>query len=118
MHGPVVGAFWGTIGDSAHLLKWEPQIMKGFWKNPEETSETLEDGWLHAGDIVFMDDEDYFHFVGRTKDMIKYKGHGVFPAELEDLLTQYPAVQECAVITEIPKTPVGKILKRRLREML
>lgn len=154
------------LGREGELLIKGPQVMKGYWKNPEETRQTLVGGWLHTGDIAFMDEEGYVHFVERAKDMIKYKGHGVFPAELEDLLTRHPAVRECAVVGrmdaatgeipvafvvlkeeasatkeeliafckeriapykrirevqfvgELPKTPVGKILKRRLRERL
>jgi acyl-CoA synthetase (AMP-forming)/AMP-acid ligase II len=88
-----------------------PQIMRGYWNRPEETAETItEDGWIRTGDIAQFDDEGYVYIVDRKKELIKYKGYQVPPAELEALLMEHPAVADVAVIPkedkeggEIPK---------------
>ena len=87
-----------------------PQVMKGYWNNPEETDRVFRDGWLFTGDIALMDDEGYFSIVDRKKDLIKYKGYSIFPAELENVLYEHPAVQECVVVG-IPSHEVGEIPK-------
>lgn len=99
------------------LILRGPQVMKGYWNNPEETERVLRDGWLHTGDIATMDEDGYFSVVDRKKDLIKYKGYSIFPAELENVLYEHPAVRECAVVGktcpevgEIPKAFV--VLKR------
>ena len=73
-------------------------LMKGYWNRPEETKEVLRSGWLHTGDIGLMDEEGYFKFLGRTRELIKCSGYSVFPAEVEALLYRHPAVKEAAVI--------------------
>ncbi|MFC1938022.1 long-chain fatty acid--CoA ligase, partial [Chloroflexota bacterium] len=151
-------------GEVGELAVKGPQVMLGYWQRPEETRETLRDGWLYTGDIARMDEEGYFYIVDRSKDMIKYKGYGVYPGEVENVLYMHPAIKECAVvgkpdaeageipkayvvlkdrhslsedeliefckqrvspykrirevqfITEVPKTPVGKVLRRVLRD--
>ena len=138
--------------------------MKGYLNRPEENAVTLKDGWLHTGDLARMDEEGYFYIVDRKKQIIKYKGYTIAPAEVEATLYEHPAVRECAVvgvpddlagelpkafivpkdgescsedeliefckerlspykrirlvefIDEIPKTQVGKILRRILRD--
>ncbi len=75
-----------------------PQVMKGYWKAPEETTRALRNGWLHTGDIARRDAQGYVYIVDRKKEMIKYKGFGVAPAELEALLHEHPAVADCAVV--------------------
>jgi long-chain acyl-CoA synthetase len=75
-----------------------PHVMKGYWKAPEETARTLRDGWLFTGDIARRDSHGYMYIVDRKKEMIKYKGFGVAPAELEALLHEHPAVADCAVV--------------------
>ena len=72
--------------------------MRGYWKAPEETARTLRDGWLYTGDIARRDSQGYMYIVDRKKEMIKYKGFGVAPAELEALLHEHPAVADCAVV--------------------
>jgi long-chain acyl-CoA synthetase len=72
--------------------------MKGYWNMPQETANALQDGWLYTGDIARRDSEGYFYLVDRAKDLIKYKGHSVFPREIEDILYEHPAVKLCAVI--------------------
>jgi len=73
--------------------------MKGYFNNPQATAETITpDGWLHTGDIVRADDDDYIWVLDRKKELIKYKGFQVPPAELEGLLLGHPAVADAAVI--------------------
>ena len=64
--------------------------MQGYWKAPEETARALRDGWLHTGDIARKDAQGYMYIVDRKKEMIKYKGFGIAPAELEALLHEHP----------------------------
>ncbi|KAE8147723.1 acetyl-CoA synthetase-like protein [Aspergillus avenaceus] len=76
-----------------------PNIMKGYWHNPQATRETkTEDGWLKTGDIAYIDDQGKFYVVDRKKELIKVKGNQVAPAELEALLLEHPAVADAAVI--------------------
>lgn len=76
-----------------------PQVMTGYLNNPAATRNTMdEQGWLHTGDIAYADEEGYFYIVDRLKELIKYKGYQVAPAELEALLVSHPAVADAAVI--------------------
>ena len=151
-------------GEIGELVLRGPQVMKGYLNKPEENEVTLRDGWLHTGDLAKMDEEGYFYIVDRKKEIIKYKGYTIAPAEVEATLYEHPAVRECAVvgvpddlagelpkafivpkdgstcsedeliefckerlspykrirlvefIDEIPKTQVGKVLRRILRD--
>ena len=101
-----------------------PQVMMGYYNNPGATAETLtEDGWIHTGDIASMDSEVYVLILDRKKELIKYKGFQVPPAELEGLLLQHPDINDAAVIGkvdqdsgEIPKAYVVKSLDSNLSE--
>lgn len=156
-----------AINEIGELVVKGPQMMKGYWKQPEETKNTIKNGWLWTGDLALMDEDGYFVIKDRIKNMIKYKGHSVYPTEVEDLLYNHPAIKECGVIgiidkekkenikayvvlkdefkgkvsehdivnwakekmafdkyprfvefiDEIPKTIVGKVLHRELREL-
>jgi long-chain acyl-CoA synthetase len=75
-----------------------PQVMQGYWNAPQETARALRDGWLYTGDIARKDAEGYVYIVDRKKEMIKYKGFGIAPAELEALLHEHPGVADCAVV--------------------
>lgn len=76
-----------------------PNIMKGYWRNPKATAETLTpDGWLKTGDIAYVDEAGMFHIVDRKKELIKVKGNQVAPAELEALLLEHDAIADAAVI--------------------
>jgi acyl-CoA synthetase (AMP-forming)/AMP-acid ligase II len=86
------------LGEEGELLVKGPMVMKGYWNMPEETEKTLKDGWLATGDIAKVDEEGFFYLVGRKKDMIKASGYSVFPAEVEALIYEHPAVEEVAVI--------------------
>lgn len=151
-------------GEAGELLVRGPQVMKGYWNQPEETAATLKDGWLHTGDIARMDADGYFYIVERKKDLIIASGFNVYPREVEEVLYIHPAIQEAAAIgipdpyrgetvkafvvlkagatatdqeiiafcrehlaafrvprhiefrTELPKSQIGKILRRTLRE--
>jgi long-chain acyl-CoA synthetase len=151
------------VGESGELLVKGPQVMKGYWNKPDDTANTLKDGWLYTGDIAKMDEEGYFYIVDRKKDMVISGGYNVYPRDIEEVLYENPKVQEAAVIgiphptrgesikvfvvlkegktatqeslieycseklaryklpteiefrTELPKTNVGKILKKELR---
>jgi long-chain acyl-CoA synthetase len=98
------------VGEIGELAVKGPQVMKGYWNRPEETREVLKDGWLLTGDLAKMDEDGYFYIVDRKKDMIKYKGHSVYPRELEDVLYEHPAVKLCAVIGK-PDPVAGEIPK-------
>ena len=160
------------LGETGEIAIKGPQLMKGYWKNPEETSEKLVniDGetWLRTGDLGSMDDEGYFWFYDRKRDLIKYKGYSVFAREVEEVLKNHPKIREAGVVGvrdprvgenvkaavvleidargklseediidyckenlahykipkivefrgEIPKTDVGKVSRRELREEL
>jgi long-chain acyl-CoA synthetase len=98
------------IGKPGELIARGPQIMAGYWKQPEETKEALRDGWLYTGDIAIMDEEGYFTIVDRRKDMILVSGFNVFPNEIEAVLAQLPTVKECAVVG-VPDESTGEAVK-------
>ena len=152
------------IGETGEICIRGPQVMQGYWKRPKDTSEVLSaDGWLHTGDIGFMDERGYVQIVDRKKDMILVSGFNVYPNEVENVLVHHPGVLEVGVIgmpdeksgeavaavvvrsdpsltedalieyckedltnykrpryiffaDELPKTNVGKILRRELRD--
>jgi len=152
------------VGETGEICIRGPQVMKGYWKRPRETSEVLSaDGWLHSGDIGFMDEKGYVQIVDRKKDMILVSGFNVYPNEVENVIAHHPGVLEVGVIgmpdeksgeavaavvvksdpsltedeliefckedltnykrpryiffaDELPKTNVGKILRRELRD--
>lgn len=87
-----------------------PQIMKGYWNNPEETAKVFVDGWLCTGDLGYMDENGFFYYVDRLKDVIKVSGFQVWPMEVEDILCSHPAVLEVAVVG-IPDEYHGEVPK-------
>jgi crotonobetaine/carnitine-CoA ligase len=88
----------GTVGEI--VVKGVPgrTIMKGYYKNPEATAQTIQNGWLFTGDNAYMDEDGYFHFVDRKKDMIKRGGENVAAVEVEYVISLHPKVQEVAII--------------------
>jgi long-chain acyl-CoA synthetase len=152
------------VGESGELMLKGPQVMKGYWNNPDATAETLTDGWLHTGDIALMDEEGYYFIVDRKKDMIISGGFNVYPRDIEEVFFEHPKIQEATAIgiphpsrgeaakvfvvlkegeeatqeemitycqeklakfkwptevefrSELPKTNVGKVLKKELRQ--
>jgi long-chain acyl-CoA synthetase len=153
-----------ALGEHGEICIRGPQVMKGYWQRPKETSNVLSnDGWLHTGDIGFIDDDGFVQIVDRKKDMILVSGFNVFPNEVEEVIASHPGVVEVGVIgkpdehsgevvmavvvkkdgslseetlrdycresltsykipksivftEELPKTNVGKILRRELRD--
>ncbi len=152
------------VGEVGELCIRGPQVMKGYWQRPEDTSQAIDaDGWLHTGDMAKMDADGFFYIVDRKKDMILVSGFNVYPNEIEDVIAMMPGVLEVAAIgvpdeksgeavkvvivrkdpsltaeqvkaharenltgykhprivefrDELPKTNVGKILRRELRD--
>jgi long-chain acyl-CoA synthetase len=153
------------VGEIGELAVKGPQVMKGYWKRSDETSNVLSDGWLLTGDIARMDEDGYFYIVDRKKDMINASGFKVYPREVEEVLYTHPDIKEAAVVgvkdpyrgenvkafvvlkdknknpgaeaitqyckdriapykaprivefkDELPKSLVGKVLRRKLRE--
>jgi long-chain acyl-CoA synthetase len=86
------------IGEPGELLVKGPQVMQGYWNNEEETTDAMDNGWLHTGDIATMDEDGYFYIVDRKKDLILSAGYNVYPREVEEVLYQHPKVLEAAVI--------------------
>jgi long-chain acyl-CoA synthetase len=157
------GATDMPVGETGELIVRGPQVMRGYLKKPDETAQTITDGWLHTGDIAMMDTEGYFFIVDRKKDMIICGGFNVYPRDIEEVFFSHPKVQEATAIgvphptrgesvkvfvvlksgqtatenelieyckgslaayklptsiefrTELPKTNVGKVLKKDLR---
>ncbi len=85
-------------GEPGELVMRGPQFMLGYWKEPDATAAVLRDGWYWSGDIVTRDGEGFYRVVDRRKEMIKYKGFPVAPAEVEAVLLEHPAVRECGVV--------------------
>ena len=151
-------------GEVGELVIQGPQVMAGYWQNPEETAMVLRDGWLYTGDLARMDEDGYFYIVERKKDLIIAGGYKIYPREVEEVLYQHPGVKEAAALgvpdayrgetvkvvvvlqdgvtlaaadieahcrrwlavykvpkiiefrSELPKSAVGKVLRRALRE--
>jgi len=153
-----------SFKEVGELIVKGPQVMKGYWRRPEETKETIKDGWLYTGDMAYMDEDGYFYIVERKKDVIISGGYNVYPTEVEKVLYEHPKVKEAAVVgisheyrgeiikayivlkegeladkdeiadfcrqrlapykvpkiieftSELPKTLLGKVLRRKLKE--
>ena len=99
------------FGERGELWVRGPQVMKGYLNNPEATAATLDsDGWLHTGDVAIIDEDHHMTIVDRVKELIKYNGFQVPPAELEALLITHPEVNDVAVIG-IPDESAGELPK-------
>jgi acyl-CoA synthetase (AMP-forming)/AMP-acid ligase II len=95
-------------GEAGELVMRGPQFMLGYWNEPDATAAVLRDGWYWSGDIVTRDAEGFYRVVDRRKEMIKYKGFPVAPAEVEAVLLEHPAVRECGVVGR-PDAAAGEI---------
>ena len=85
-------------GEVGELIFRNPVMMKGYYRDPEQTAKTIRDGWLYTGDLVRKDEDGFFYFVDRKKDIIRVRGENVSSAEVEQVLSEHPAIQEAAVV--------------------
>jgi long-chain acyl-CoA synthetase len=101
-------------GQTGELVLSGPNVMQGYWKRPDETARSFVDKaavrWMRTGDIVRMDDEGYFHFFDRSKDLIKFKGYSIFAKDVEDVLYGHPQVKAAGVIG-VADPAVGQRIK-------
>jgi len=97
-------------GEEGELLIRGPQIMRGYWKKPEETANAVRDGWFYTGDLAVMDADGFFKIVGRKKEMIDASGYKVYPDEVDRVLMSHPAVLEAATIG-VPDPKRGETVK-------
>jgi long-chain acyl-CoA synthetase len=97
-------------GEVGEICIRGPQIMRGYWRAPEATAAALRDGWYHSGDIGYVDARGYVYIQDRKKEMIKYKGLGIAPAEIEALLLEHPGIADAAVIG-VPHPDAGEAPK-------
>ena len=98
------------VGEVGEVIVRGPQVMLGYWNAPDATAAAIRDGWLYTGDIGRVDGLGYLYIHDRKKEMIKYKGFGIAPAELEALLFEHPAVADAAVIGK-PDQEAGEVPK-------
>jgi acyl-CoA synthetase (AMP-forming)/AMP-acid ligase II len=99
-----------ATGETGEICVRGDLIMKGYYKAPDKTAETIVDGWLHTGDIGHLDVDGYLHISDRRKDMIISGGFNVYPSEVEQVIWTHPAVQDCAVIG-VPDEKWGEAVK-------
>jgi crotonobetaine/carnitine-CoA ligase len=85
-------------GERGELCVRHPDVMLGYYRDPENTRRTIRDGWIHSGDIASMDEEGFVYFHGRIKNVIKRGGENVAGEEVESALMEHPAIEECVVI--------------------
>jgi len=97
-------------GETGEICVRGDLVMKGYYKAPEKTAETIINGWLHTGDVGHIDTEGYLHITDRKKDMIISGGFNVYPSEVEQVIWSHPAVQDCAVIG-VPDEKWGEAVK-------
>jgi acyl-coenzyme A synthetase/AMP-(fatty) acid ligase len=104
------------VGELGELVMRGPQIMLGYWKSPEATDAVLRDGWYWSGDIVRVDEQGLYYVVDRRKEMMKYKGFSIAPAEVEGVLLEHPAVRDCGVVSRVDgegeETPCAFVVLR------
>lgn len=86
------------VNEPGELLIRGPHVCTGYWRNPQATAQAITDGWFHTGDGMRMDEDGFFYFVGRFKDMIKSGGENIYAAEVEKIFRDHPAVQDAALI--------------------
>ncbi|MDP6709106.1 MAG: long-chain fatty acid--CoA ligase [Alphaproteobacteria bacterium] len=99
-----------AVGEIGELVIRGPQVMKAYWKRPDETAEAMAGGWFRTGDIAEMDDEGYFTIVDRKKDLINSAGFKIWPREVEEVIYDHPAVQLVAVVGQ-PDDYRGEVVK-------
>lgn len=100
-------------GELGEILVRGPNVMFGYWNRPFETAQVIKNGWFHTGDIGRMDEDGYFYIVDRLKDMINISGFKVYPAEVENVIYQHPAIAEVAVYG-VPDPVKGEIVQANI----
>ncbi len=98
------------LGEQGEITLKNQGVFKGYLNRPEETAETLRNGWVHTGDIGMIDEDGYLHFFGRLKEMIKSSGFSIFPEDVEALMKEHEAILQIAVIG-IPDEVRGEVVK-------
>ncbi|NBJ68949.1 MULTISPECIES: long-chain-fatty-acid--CoA ligase [Clostridia] len=98
------------VGEIGEIAVKGPQVMKGYWNNPEETAQVLKDGWLLTGDLGYQTEDGYFYVVDRKKDMIIAGGYNIYPREVEEVLYEHEAIQE-VVVAGVPDPYRGETVK-------
>jgi long-chain acyl-CoA synthetase len=96
------------VDEPGEIVIRGPHVMKGYWKDPQQTARVLRNGWLYTGDIGLIDARGRLHIVDRKKEMIKYKGFAVSPTEVEGVVFEHPAVADCAVTAQ-PDAVAGEL---------
>jgi long-chain acyl-CoA synthetase len=97
-------------GEKGELALAGPQVMQGYWNQPDETAQVLRDGWLLTGDMAVMDEEGYFSIVDRKKELIIAGGYNIYPREVEEVLYEHPKILEVCV-AGVPDSYRGEIVK-------
>ena len=97
-------------GQEGEIVAQGPRVMSGYLNREEETHDAIKDGWLHTGDVGWMDEDGYLYITGRTKDLIIRGGENIAPGEIEAVLQQHDAVEDCAVIG-VPDVEWGEEVK-------
>jgi len=110
----VYGTDFKPVGEEGELIVSGPNIMLGYWKRPKETEESIIElegkKWLRTGDLVKMDEEGYFYFIDRKRDLIKYKGYSVFARHVEEVLYKHPQIKAAGVVG-VSDPKVGQLIK-------
>jgi len=108
------GTGFVPVGEVGEMILSGPNIMQGYWKRPESNKEVMLeiDGetWMRTGDLVSMDEDGYFHFFDRKRDLIKYKGYSVFARHVEEVLYNHPKIKAAGVVG-VPDPAVGNLIK-------
>ena len=97
-------------GEQGEIIISGPMLMKGYWNKPEETARVLKNGWLHTGDVGYVDAEGYFFITERKKDLIIKGGENIAPREVEEVIYSHPKVSEAAVVG-MPDDVYGEEIK-------
>ncbi|HEY5073810.1 MAG TPA: AMP-binding protein, partial [Pyrinomonadaceae bacterium] len=106
-----------AVGEVGEIVGYSPALMPGYYKQPELTAEAIVDGWLHSGDLGYVDEDGFLYLVDRKKDLIISGGVNVFPKDIEEIIVQHPAVREVAVFG-VPsekwgETPLAAVILHR-----